>query len=103
MGIMEPDGNYIVHAHNIYLQAAYDHGIYVGRCVYSAGCGYIDPGGILFAQAQGRQGMCGSAHGASDTFCRGGADRVDLPSLLSGACCLLLVLSPLLVDGRRAV
>jgi hypothetical protein len=28
--------------------------------------------------------MCGSAHGASDTFCRGGADRVDLPSLLSG-------------------
>ena len=30
MGIMEPDGTFTVHAHNIYLQIAYDHGIYVG-------------------------------------------------------------------------
>jgi hypothetical protein len=30
MGIMQPDGTFTVHAHNIYLQVAFDHGIYVG-------------------------------------------------------------------------
>ena len=30
MGIQEENGEYIFHAHNIYLQVAYDHGIYVG-------------------------------------------------------------------------
>jgi hypothetical protein len=30
MGIMQPDGTFTVHAHNVYLQVAFDHGIFVG-------------------------------------------------------------------------
>lgn len=39
MGIMEPDGNYLAHAHNIYLQVAYDHGIFVGGVFLLLGIG----------------------------------------------------------------
>ena len=39
MGVMEPDGNYLAHAHNIYLQVAYDHGIPVGLVFLLLGVG----------------------------------------------------------------
>lgn len=39
MGVMEPDGNYLAHAHNIYLQVAYDHGIPVGAVFLLLGVG----------------------------------------------------------------
>lgn len=39
MGVMEPDGNYLAHAHNIYLQVAYDHGIPVGAAFLLLGIG----------------------------------------------------------------
>lgn len=39
MGVMETDGNYLAHAHNIYLQVAYDHGIPVGAAFLLLGVG----------------------------------------------------------------
>lgn len=39
MGVMETDGNYLAHAHNIYLQVAYDHGIPVGAAFLLMGVG----------------------------------------------------------------
>lgn len=39
MGVMEPNGNYLAHAHNIYLQVAYDHGIPVGAVFLLLGVG----------------------------------------------------------------
>lgn len=41
MGVMEPDGNYLAHAHNIYLQVAYDHGIPVGAAFLLLGIGTL--------------------------------------------------------------
>ena len=48
MGIMEPNGRYNVHAHNIYLQVAYDHGIYVGIVFILLGAGTLVQAAIYY-------------------------------------------------------
>ena len=48
MGIMEPNGHYNVHAHNIYLQVAYDHGIYVGIVFILLGAGTLVQAAIYY-------------------------------------------------------
>ena len=48
MGIMEPNGYYTVHAHNIYLQVAYDHGIYVGIVFLLLGAGTLVQAAIYY-------------------------------------------------------
>lgn len=48
MGVMEPNGNYTVHAHNIYLQVAYDHGIYVGIVFLLLGAGTLVQAAIYY-------------------------------------------------------
>ncbi len=103
MGIMEPDGNYIVHAHNIYLQAAYDHGIYVGVVFILLGVGTLIQAAFYLHRHREDRVCAALPMALLILFAVAGLTEWIFHPCCPVACCLLLVLSPLLVDGRRAV
>lgn len=103
MGIMEPDGNYIVHAHNIYLQAAYDHGIYVGVVFILLGVGTLIQAAFYLHRHREDRVCAALPMALLILFAVAGLTEWVFHPCCPVACCLLLVLSPLLVDGRRAV
>ncbi|MCD7726078.1 MAG: DUF3488 domain-containing protein [Clostridiales bacterium] len=101
MGIMEPDGTFTVHAHNIYLQVAYDHGIYVGIVFILLGAGTLVQAAVYYHRRR------------EDTVCAAFPLAVLILFAVAGltewifhpccpiAYCLLAALAPLLVDMRR--
>lgn len=101
MGITEADGNFLVHAHNIYLQVAYDHGIFVGIVFILLGVGTFIQALIYYRRRK------------DDTVCAALPLAVLVLFAVAGlaewifhpcnplAYCLLLTLAPLLFDIRR--
>lgn len=103
MYITLPDGNLIVHAHNIYLQAAYDHGIPAGIAF------------VLFGLATLVQSVVYYKRRKDDRLCSALPLALLLVFAVAGLTewifhpcnpitfCLLLLLAPLLTDmGRTA-
>lgn len=103
MGIMEPNGHYNVHAHNIYLQVAYDHGIYVGAVFILLGVGTLIQAAIYFHRHREDRSCAVLPMAVLILFAVAGLTEWIFHPCCPIACCLLLVLSPLLVDSRKAV
>ena len=101
MGIMEPDGNYTVHAHNIYLQIAYDHGIYVGIVFIVLGiCTLVQA--ALFYHKRKKDRVCAALPLAIlILFSVAGLTEWIFHPCNPAAYCLLLTLAPLLLDRPR--
>lgn len=53
MGAMLPNGELAVHAHNIYLQVAYDHGLVVGVVFLLVGAASFVQGCIFYKKRKG--------------------------------------------------
>lgn len=101
MGIMEPNGHYNVHAHNIYLQVAYDHGIYVGIVFVLLGIGTLVQAAVYFHK-RGKDRACAALPLAVlILFAVAGLTEWIFHPCSPIAYCLLLTLSPLLVDKQR--
>lgn len=101
MGITEANGNFLVHAHNIYLQAAYDHGIYVGIVFILLGVGTLIQS-LLYYRRRKNDTVCAALPFAILVlFAVAGLAEWIFHPCCPIACCLLLTLAPLLFDTRR--
>ncbi len=103
MGIMEPDGNYLVHAHNIYLQVAYDHGVYVGAVFILLGVGTLIQAAVYLHRHKEDRACAALPLAILILFAVAGLTEWIFHPCCPIACCLLLALSPLLSDSRKAV
>ena len=101
MGIMEPNGHYNVHAHNIYLQVAYDHGIYVGIVFVLLGIGTLIQSAVYFHK-RGEDRSCAALPLAVlILFAVAGLTEWIFHPCSPIAYCLLLTLAPLIGDKQR--
>lgn len=102
MGIMEPNGHYNVHAHNIYLQVAYDHGIYVGIVFVLFGVGTLIQAAVYFSRRKDDRAYAALPLALLILFAVAGLTEWIFHPCSPIAYCLLLTLAPLLTDrGRR--
>lgn len=100
MGVMEPNGNYLAHAHNIYLQVAYDHGIFVGCVFLLLGIGTLAQA-IVYYRRHRRDRECALFPLALlILFAVAGLTEWIFHPCCPIAYCLLLAMAPLLVDSR---
>lgn len=100
MGVMEPDGNYLAHAHNIYLQVAYDHGIPVGAVFLLLGMGTLVQSVLYYRRHRLDRECALFPLALLILFAVAG-----LTEWIFHPCCpiafgLLLTMGPLLVDSR---
>lgn len=100
MGIMEPDGNYLVHAHNIYLQVAYDHGIFVGVVFLLLGIGTLVQAIVYYRRHREDRECALFPMALLLLFAVAGLTEWIFHPCCPIACCLLLVIGPLLADSR---
>lgn len=100
MGIMEPDGNYLVHAHNIYLQVAYDHGIPVGIAFLLLGLGTLLAAARYFFKHREDRACALFPFALLILFAVAGLTEWIFHPCVPIACSLLLAMGPLLVDMR---
>ena len=103
MGIMEPNGHYNVHAHNIYLQAAYDHGIYVGMIFILLGVGTLVQAAVYFHRHKEDRACAALPLALLILFAVAGLTEWIFHPCSSIAYCLLLTMAPLLIDRKKAV
>lgn len=103
MGIMEPNGNYNVHAHNIYLQVAYDHGIYVGFLFLVLGAGTLVQAAVYFHKRKNDRVCAALPLALLILFAVAGLTEWIFHPCNSIAFCLLLTMTPLLVENHKAV
>lgn len=103
MGIMEPDGNFLVHAHNSYLQVAYDHGIYVGAVFILLGIGTLIQAAVYFHRHKEDRVCAALPMAILILFAVAGLTEWIFHPCCPIACGLLLALAPLLIDSRKAV
>ena len=101
MGIMEPDGNFTVHAHNIYLQIAYDHGIYVGIVFIILGAGTLAQAAVYYHRRKGDRECAALPFALLILFAVAGLTEWIFHPCNPIAYCLLMTLAPLLFDGRE--
>lgn len=101
MGVMEPDGNYLAHAHNIYLQVAYDHGIFVGGVFLLLGIGTLVQAWIYFRRHREDRECALFPLALLILFAVAGLTEWIFHPCCPIACCLLLTMGPLLVDIRK--
>lgn len=102
MGIMEPNGNYNVHAHNIYLQVAYDHGIYVGAVFILLGAGTLIQAAVYFHRRKKDRDCAALPLALLILFAVAGLTEWIFHPCSSIAYCLLLTMAPLLIDSHKA-
>lgn len=102
MGIMEPNGHYNVHAHNIYLQVAYDHGIYVGAVFLLLGAGTLVQAAVYFHRRKGDRDCAALPLAILILFAVAGLTEWIFHPCSSIAYCLLLTMAPLLIDRKEA-
>ena len=102
MGLMEPDGHYNVHAHNIYLQVAYDHGIYVGIVFILLGVGTLVQAAVYFHKRREDRDCAALPFALLILFAVAGLTEWIFHPCSSIAYCLLLTMAPLLVDKEKA-
>lgn len=103
MGIMEPNGHYNVHAHNIYLQVAFDHGIYVGVVFLLLGAGTLVQSAVYYHRRREDRVCAALPMAILILFAVAGLTEWIFHPCSSIAYCLLLALTPLLVDKPKAV
>ena len=101
MGIMEPNGNYIVHAHNIYLQVAYDHGIYVGIVFIILGAGTLVQAAIYLYKHKEDRDCAALPLALLILFGIAGMTEWIFHPCSPIAYCLLLTMAPLLFDRHK--
>lgn len=102
MGIMEPNGHFNVHAHNIYLQVAYDHGVYVGAAFILLGVGTLAQAAVYFHRRKEDRACAALPFALLILFAVAGLTEWIFHPCSPIAYCLLLTLTPLLVDRKRA-
>lgn len=101
MGIMQPDGNFIVHAHNIYLQVAYDHGIYVGAVFLLLGAGTFVQGAVFYHRKKESVACAALPFAMITLFAVAGLTEWIFHPCCPIACILLMTMAPLLFDCRK--
>ena len=101
MGIMKPDGNYIVHAHNIYLQVAYDHGIYVGIVFILFGIGTLVQAVIYYYKHKEDRVCAALPLAILILFAIAGLTEWLFHPCDPIAYCLLMTMAPLLFDRQK--
>ncbi len=102
MGIMEPNGHYNVHAHNIYLQVAYDHGIYVGVIFILLGVGTLVQAAVYYHRRKEDRICAALPLALLILFAVAGLTEWIFHPCSSIAFCLLLTMAPLLIDRKEA-
>ena len=102
MGIMEPNGHYNVHAHNIYLQVAYDHGIYVGVIFNLLGVGTLVQAAVYYHRRKEDRVCAALPLALLILFAVAGLTEWIFHPCSSIAFCLLLTMAPLLIDRKEA-
>lgn len=100
MGVMEPDGNYLAHAHNIYLQVAYDHGIFVGGVFLLLGIGTLVQAAFYYRRHREDRECALFPLALLVLFAVAGLTEWIFHPCCPIAYCLLLVMGPLLTDIR---
>ncbi len=101
MGIMEPDGTFTVHAHNIYLQVAYDHGIYVGIVFIILGAGTLVQAAVYYHRRKEDTVCAALPLAVLILFAVAGLTEWIFHPCCPIAYCLLVTLAPLLADMKR--
>ena len=101
MGIMEPNGNYNVHAHNIYLQVAYDHGIYVGIVFLILGAGTFVQAAVYYHKRKEDRLCAALPLAILILFAVAGLTEWIFHPCSPTAFCLLLTMAPLLFDRKK--
>ena len=101
MDIVEPDGQYNVHAHNIYLQVAYDHGIYVGIVFIILGLGTLIQAAVYFHKYKTDRDCAVLPLAILVVFAVAGLTDWIFHPCSPIAYCLLLTMAPLLFDKPR--
>ena len=103
MYITLPDGNLVVHAHNIYLQAAYDHGIPVGIAFVLFGLCTLIQSAVYYRRRKDDRLCSALPLALLILFAVAGLTEWIFHPCNPIAFCLLLMLAPLLTDmGRTA-
>lgn len=102
MGAYLPDGELAVHAHNIYLQTAYDHGILVGILFVAVGAGALIQSCIYYARRKERVRCAAMPAAVIAAFAMAGLVEWIFHLCHPAGFTLLIVLAPLLFDmGRK--
>lgn len=101
MGIMEPNGNYNVHAHNIYLQVAYDHGIYVGIVFILLGIGTLVQSAVYYHKRKVDRVCAALPLAILVMFAVAGLTEWIFHPCNPTTFCLLTAMAPLLFDRHR--
>ena len=102
MWIMNPDGSYSGgHAHNSYLQVAYDHGIYVGIIFIIFEIGTLVQAAIYYHKHKEDRMCAAMPLAVSILFAVAGLAEWIFHPCNPTACCLLVVMMPLLFDRLR--
>lgn len=101
MGIMEPDGHFNVHAHNIYLQVAYDHGFYVGIVFIILGFGTSVQAAVYYHKRKDDRACAALPLAVLILFAVAGLTEWIFHPCSPAAYCLLLTLAPLLFDKSK--
>ena len=101
MGIMKPDGQFIVHAHNIYLQVAYDHGFYVGIVFVILGLGTLVQAAVYYHKRRDDRVCAALPLAVLVLFAVAGLTEWIFHPCSPTAYCMLLTLAPLLFDESK--
>lgn len=101
MGVPLPDGSLSVHAHNIYLQTAFDHGIFVGIVFIIFGfCTFVQA--VIYHRRRKEDRPCSILPLALlVSFAVAGLTEWIFHPCNPIAFCLLAALAPLLIDAQR--
>ncbi|MDE5931927.1 MAG: O-antigen ligase family protein, partial [Lachnospiraceae bacterium] len=103
MYITLPDGNLVVHAHNIYLQTAFDHGIPVGIVFILFGFGTLIQSAVYYRRRKDDRLCSALPLALLIVFAVAGLTEWIFHPCNPIAFCLLLMLAPLLTDMGRTV
>lgn len=98
MGAVLPNGELAVHAHNIYLQVAYDHGITVGVVFLIVGAAAFVQGCIFYKKRRGAVPCAALPAAAITAFAMAGLVEWIFHLCHPAGFTLMLVLAPLLFD-----
>ena len=102
-GIMLPDGTLVVHAHNIYLQTAYDFGIGTGIVFILFGVATLVRAAVYFHRHREDRVCAALPLAMLILFAAAGLTEWIFHPCCPIACCLLMTLAPLIVDGQKTV
>lgn len=98
MGAYLPDGSLAVHAHNVYLQVAYDHGILVGIVFLAVGLATFIQGCIFYSRRKDSVACAAMPVAVVVAFAMAGFVEWIFHLCHPAGFLLLLVLAPLLFD-----